>query len=52
MYFPAGWLKDMVNFECKANRFIVRVHTSNNEFCYQMFDETNLDKEETLPYAK
>lgn len=52
IYYPSGWLKDMVNYECKANRFVVLIHTANNEFCYHMFDEANLNKEETLPYAK
>lgn len=52
MYYPSGWLKDMVNYECKVNRFVLRIRTLNNEFCYHMFDEANLDKEETLPYAK
>ena len=52
MYYPSGWLKDMVNYECRANRFVLCIHTANNEFCYHMFDEANLDKEETLPYAK
>lgn len=52
MYYPSGWLKDMVNYECRADRFVLCIHTANNEFCYHMFDEANLDKEETLPYAK